>query len=120
MRNSFNSIRVKFRYWFDNTLNSGTVALIGWLALASTIVVIVSALIVTLFNIDPDEKNIEFIEAFWVALMRTLDPGNLASDNGWSFRFVMLSVTVAGLLIVSTLIGIVNAGITQTLENMRK
>lgn len=120
MKTRLKSFRVKFLYWFDNTLNSGTIALIGWLGLISIIVVILSAVLVTVFNIDPEEKNIEFVEALWVSLMRTLDPGNLNGDNGWAFRAVMVTVTVVGLLIVSTLIGIVNAGISQTLENMRK
>ncbi|MEI9920890.1 MAG: potassium transporter TrkA [Bacteroidota bacterium] len=116
----FRSLKVRWRYWFDNTLNSGTVALIGWLGLFSIVLVIISALVVTVFNVDPAEKDISFIEAFWISLMRTLDPGNLSNDNGWTFRLVMLAVTIVGVLIVSTLIGIVNAGITQTLEAMRK
>ncbi|MFL5728767.1 MAG: CASTOR/POLLUX-related putative ion channel [Cytophagaceae bacterium] len=114
------SFRVKFRYWFDNTLSSGPMALIAWLGLVSTVIVITAAVIVSIFNIDPAEKDIHFMEALWISLMRTLDPGNLSSDNGWSFRIVMLLVTTAGLLIVSTLIGIVNAGLTQILENLRK
>ena len=113
-------LRVKFRYWFDNTMNSGTIALIGWLGLVFTVVVILAAVVVSIFNIDPEEKNIEFIEALWISLMRTLDPGNLSNDNGWAFRGMMLAVTGVGLLIVSSLIGIVNSGITQMLENMRK
>ncbi|MEJ0029864.1 MAG: hypothetical protein WDO15_05625 [Bacteroidota bacterium] len=119
-KSRFHHLRVRWRYWFDNTLNSGTAALIGWLAIFSTVIVIISALVVTLFNVDPAEKDIAFVEALWISLMRTLDPGNLSSDNGWTFRWVMLTVTIVGVLIVSTLIGIVNAGITQTLENMRK
>jgi ion channel POLLUX/CASTOR len=113
-------LKVKFRYWFDNTMNSGPIALIAWLALVSMIVVITAAVYVSILDIDPEEKNIGFMEALWISLMRTLDPGNLNNDNGWSFRMVMLIVTIVGLLIVSTLIGIVNAGIVQLLENLRK
>ncbi len=120
MKSFLKSKRAKFLYWFDNTLNSGTAALIGWLGLVSFLVVLFSALVVTIFNIDPDEQNIGFFEALWISLMRTLDPGNLNNDTGWAFRAVMVIVTVVGLLLVSTLIGIVNAGITQTLEKMRK
>src|SRR5436190_581570 len=112
-------LKVKLRYLFDNTLNSGPMALIAWLGLVSIIVVITAAVYVSIFDIDPQEKNIGFMEALWISLMRTLDPGNLSNDNGWSFRMVMLIVTVVGLLIVSTLIGIVNSGIMQLLENLR-
>ncbi len=115
-----NSWKTKLRYWFDNTLSSGTIALIAWLGLFSILVVLLASAIVTILNIDPSEKNISFLEAFWISLMRTLDPGNLSNDNGWSFRLVMLMVTIVGILIVSTLIGIVNSGIGNTLENLRK
>jgi hypothetical protein len=115
-----NSWKTKFRYWFDNTLSSGAVALIAWLGLFSIIIVFIASAVVTIMDIDPQEKNIGFPEAFWISLMRTLDPGNLSNDNGWPFRIVMLTVTVVGILIVSTLIGLVNSGIAHTLENLRK
>ena len=115
-----NSWKTKLRYWFDNTLSSGTIALIAWLGLFSLVVVFIASGLITLFNIDPEEKDIGFMEAFWVSLMRTLDPGNLSNDNGWPFRIVMFLVTIVGILIVSTLIGIVNSGIESALENLRK
>jgi len=120
MKSLLRPLLIKFRYWFDNTLNSGTIALIAWLGLVSALVVVIAAVLVSIFNIDPQEKDIEFTEALWISLMRTLDPGNLNNDNGWAFRGVMVTVTIVGLLIVSSLIGIVNAGITQTLESLRK
>jgi voltage-gated potassium channel Kch len=120
MKNYKRSFYIRFRYWFDNTLSSGTIAMILWLGLVSAVIVFFAAAIVTILKIDPQEKDITFIEALWLSLMRTLDPGNLNSDNGWPFRIVMLVVTGVGLLIVSTLIGIVNSGIERTMENLRK
>lgn len=52
--------------------------------------------------------------------MRAMDAGNLAGDNGWSFRFLMLVVTMGGIFITSTLIGVLTSGITSKLENLRK
>lgn len=41
--------------------------------------------------------------------MRTLDPGTMGADAGWGFRLLMLVVTIGGLIIVASLIGIVCA-----------
>ncbi|HVD99593.1 MAG TPA: hypothetical protein VNB90_15400 [Cytophagaceae bacterium] len=114
------NFRSRFRFWFDSTLNKGPVAQIFWLGVFAIFIVLLAAVVVTVLQIDPDDRNIGFLEALWVSLMRTLDPGNLNGDLGWAFRFVMLLVTTVGLLIVSTLIGIINSGISQTLEDLRK
>ena len=37
--------RDKLRYRFENTLSSGTIAIIGWLALLSTAIVVLASLI---------------------------------------------------------------------------
>jgi len=52
--------------------------------------------------------------------MRTLDPGTMGGDEGWSFRFLMLLVTVGGLLIVASLIGIVSGAFDSKVEELRK
>jgi voltage-gated potassium channel Kch len=114
------NLKVKLKYWFDTTLSSGTLSLIIWLGIACFIIVLASAGLVSILNIDPQEKEIAFLEALWISLMRTLDPGNLSNDTGWSFRLIMLLVTIVGLFMVSTLIGIINSGIGNTLEILRK
>ena len=61
-----------------------------------------------------------FLEAFWASLMRTLDAGTMGADAGWGFRIVMLLVTIGGIFIVSTLIGILASGIEGKLDDLRK
>jgi voltage-gated potassium channel Kch len=65
-------------------------------------------------------EQMNFIEAFWASLMRTLDPGTMGGDVGWGFRFVMLFVTLGGIFIVSALIGVLNTGLEGQLERLRK
>lgn len=111
----------KLRYAFDNTMSRGPVALIIWLAIISLLVIIVAAIIllVTGFT-QPEQEGLNFIEAAWQSLMRTLDSGTMGGDEGWGFRIVMLMVTIGGIFIVSTLIGVLSSGIEGKLDELRK
>ncbi|HKV06999.1 MAG TPA: NAD-binding protein, partial [Thermoanaerobaculia bacterium] len=61
-----------------------------------------------------------FIEAMWLSLMRTLDSGTMGGDEGWGFRVAMLFVTLGGIFIVSSLIGVINSGLEAKLDELRK
>jgi hypothetical protein len=111
----------RLRYAFDNTMSRGTLAMIGWLAMLSLLVVGLAATVVSIAGIAPgDAERVGFVEAAWLSLMRTLDPGTMGGDTGWSFRVVMLFVTLGGIFVISTLIGVMASGIGQKLEELRK
>jgi ion channel POLLUX/CASTOR len=111
----------KLRYKFDNLMAKGTIALIGWLGLLSLLLVIVAAIILTVTGFTQDDaETMGFVEAAWKSLMRTLDPGTMGGDTGWGFRIVMLGVTLGGIFIVSTLIGVLASGISNKLDELRK
>lgn len=115
------SFKDKLRYDFENTLSKGTIAIIGWLALVSILIVVIAASIIALTGIKPDDGDqLNFVEAAWQSLMRTLDAGNLAGDLGWPIRAVMLTVTLGGIFIISILIGTLTSGIEGTLDELRK
>ena len=80
------------------------------------------AAIVALFQLGPaDAKEpATFFEAMWLSLMRTLDPGTMGGDQGWLFRVLMLLVTIGGLIIVASLIGIVSGAFDGKVEELRK
>ena len=121
MPNSTKTFSQKFRYWFDNLMSKGPAALIGWLGLLSLLLVIIAGIAITLSGFSPEgEESMGFIEAAWKSLMRTLDPGTMGGDTGWGFRVVMLLVTLGGIFIVSTLIGILASGISNKLDELRK
>jgi len=61
-----------------------------------------------------------FLEAAWLSLMRTLDAGTMGGDAGWGFRLVMLLVTIGGIFIVSTLIGVLSSGLEAQIGRLRK
>lgn len=115
------TFKQKFQYWFDNFMSRGTAALIGGLALISLIIIFIAAAIVRFGAIAMEgESAPSFGEAAWMSLMRTLDAGTMGGDTGPGFRIVMLLVTVGGIFIVSTLIGILSNGLEDRIEELRK
>ena len=116
--------RDKLRYRFENTLSRGTIAIIGWLALLSTAIIILAALILAAMRIGQDPAGHEhpygFFEGMWQSMLRTLDPGVVAGDSGWQLRLLMLVVTIGGIFIVSILIGTITSGLEARLTELRK
>ncbi|MEO7348280.1 MAG: NAD-binding protein [Terrimesophilobacter sp.] len=115
------SLRERFTYWFDNVMARGTIAVMGLLALATVVFVAVVAVVVVLFKFFPrGDDSQTFFEVLWGNLMRTLDPGTMGADQGWEFRAAMLVVTVGGLIIVASLIGIISSAFDSKIEDLRK
>jgi voltage-gated potassium channel Kch len=113
----------RLRYRFDNTISKGTVALIAWLALALLALILASTLFVYLTGIAPATNHARpgFFQTLWLGLMHTIDPGNVGGDKGsWSYLLTMLTVTAGGILVFSTLIGVIFSGIDQKLADLRK
>ena len=109
------------RYLFDKSMAGGTIALIGWLALVSIAIIMVAGLFLAATRIAPEGgEPMSFAEAAWGSLMRTLDSGTMGGDAGWGFRIVMLVVTLAGIFVVSALIGVLSAGLEGKLDQLRK
>lgn len=114
------SIREQLQYRFDKWMSRGMLALIGLLTVITVLTVSTVAAVVALFKLHPADKNIDFFEAFWLSLMRTLDAGTMGADSGQSFRLAMLVVTLAGLVIVASLIGVVSNAFNSKVEQLRK
>lgn len=66
------------------------------------------------------EEGYSFGEAFWQSLMRSMDAGSVAGDTGWWFRLVMFLVTLGGIFIMGSLIGVLTSGLEGKLEELRK
>jgi ion channel POLLUX/CASTOR len=107
----------RFRYQFDNIMSAGPIALIGWLAILSLIMILIFSVFVVVTNTIPGAS---FSEIMWQALMRTLDAGTMGGDEGWLFRFLMLGVTLGGIFLVAILIGVLTSGIEAKLDELRK
>jgi voltage-gated potassium channel Kch len=111
----------RLRYAFDKSMAAGTIALIGWLGLVSLVIIAIAGAFLDLTSIAPEgEQPMSFVEGTWASLMRTLDSGTMGGDNGWGFRIVMLVVTLAGIFVVSALIGVLSTGLEGRLDQLRK
>lgn len=115
------ALRERLRYWFDNVMARGTIAVMGLLGVATLVFIAFIALVVILFGLVPaGDDNFTYFEALWGNLMRTLDPGTMGADSGWGFRAAMLVVTIGGLIMVASLIGIISSAFDRKVEELRK
>ena len=114
--------RQKMRYRFDNTLSRGSTSLILWLAAITFTLILMGATILAVIGIDDPARagqKVGFLEAFWLSLLRAIDPGTMGSDLGWPFRLVSLFVTVGGLFIAGSLIALLASAINRRVEELQ-
>ncbi len=112
----------RIRYAFDNVMGRGPIALIGLLLVLTLALVLFIATVLVIGGVAPGDaaEPLDFIEAFWLAVVRTLDAGTFGADTGWRFRLIMLVDTIGGIFIVAALIGILSSGLEDRLGEMRK
>ncbi|RAY16028.1 potassium transporter TrkA [Actinomadura craniellae] len=109
------------RYWFDNTMSRGTSALIGWLGLASGVLILAVASLAMVIAPRDAGDNGHWPGVLWRSLLRTLDPGTMGDDEGSApFLALMLAATVGGIFIVSALIGVLTTGLEGKITELRK
>lgn len=112
-------VRNRFLYWFDCMTARGAGAMIAMLFIVTALLVLLVSSLVAASGTDPLDRD--FFGIAWASLMRAIDPGNMAGDQGsLFFLLAMLTVTVGGLFVMGTLIGIITTGIENRLEAMRK
>lgn len=111
----------RLRYWFDGWMSRGAIALIGLLGLATVALVVVVGTLAWIFHAFPDDATDgDLFDLWWGGLMRTFDPGTMGGDSGWGFRFFMLLITIGGLIIVASLIGIISGAFDDRIAELRK
>jgi hypothetical protein len=115
------SLRRRSRYWIDRQFDRGTAVLVRLLGLATVAIVAAAALVIVVGHIAANsDLHPSFGEAFWQDLLRAIDPGTMGSDVGWGFRLVSLVVTIAGIFVVSALIGLLATGIERRLAELQR
>lgn len=118
------TVRQRLRYAFDNTLSRGTPALIAWLAIVSIAFIALAAIALVITGAAPTAEGgarLGFFELMWHNLMRTLDAGTMGGDAGsLPYLLIMLTVTLGGVFIVGTLIGLISNGVGNQIDELRK
>ena len=116
--------RDRLRYRFDGFMSRGPIALVGALALASLLVIVVGTLLVHGLGVAPADAaghRPGFVTLLWMSGMRAMDAGAVGGDDGSKlYLALMLAVTMGGIFIVSAFIGVLNSGLGAKLDELRK
>ena len=114
----------RLRYFFDSSMSKGTFSLITWLSVFSVILIFTIATIVAYMGFLPvaeDKTSMSYAQVVWMSAMQALDPGGIEANGGnWPFVFSMFILTIGGIFIVSSLIGILTSGLEQRFEELRR
>ena len=114
------TVKERLRYRIDNTLARGVGMVLLWLGVLTALFVIVVAGIIQITGIGPSDSSTSLTEGVWLAITRSLDPGTFSGDEGDKFRLGMLVVTLIGIFLGATIIGIISSGIDTRLETLRR
>jgi ion channel POLLUX/CASTOR len=119
---STGSAGAKLRYRFDAALSKGPSVVISWLGVLTLGIILLSAAVLTVFRVVGVNggKRLGIAEAFWQSLLRVIDGGSFAADAGWTARLIGLVVTLAGIFIAGSLIGLIANAVDQQIEELRK
>ncbi len=111
------------RYRFDMAFSRGPAVVIGYLGLVTLLAILVTAVVIIVFRmsgINGEASPPSFPEAIWQGLLRVVDGGTFAGDSGWPTRLLGLAITLAGIFIAGSLIGLIASSVDQKIEELRK
>ena len=115
--------RARLRYRFDLALSRGPSVVIGWLGLLTLLIIVVTALVLVVFRltgVNGAGEPLGAVEAVWQSLLRVVDAGTFAGDTSWITRAVGLMITIAGIFLAGSLIGLIANAVDQRIEELRK
>lgn len=113
----------KLRYKFDLALSRGPLVVIGYLGLVMLSIIVVASVIIWAFQlkgINGGAKIGSPFDAFWQALLRVIDSGTFAGDQTWPTRMLGLLVTICGIFLAGSLIGLIATAVDHQIEQLRK
>jgi hypothetical protein len=114
------TLRERLRYRLESTFAAGPVSLVAWLAAGAATIALLAATVVTIWDIRYGGPTPTFPEAFWQNLVRVIDPGSMAADTSWPLRIVSLIVTLSGILIFTSLIGLLSTAFDARLADLQR
>ena len=106
----------KIKYYYDQFLLQGTVALILSLFFLIILIVFLIGLLIYIFN-----PETSFFNHVWTTFLHTLDSGSLSGETGsLAYMIFMFLATVSGIFIMSLFISFILNGFQNKLENINK
>ncbi|MBN2535353.1 MAG: hypothetical protein JXB88_20920 [Spirochaetales bacterium] len=118
------TIGKRFRYWLENFMAHGGVAVFLSLLILFIIALIVLTIIRGIFvALNPDEQiTANFFKHFWRVFLGLTDPGTLGMEGGdFIWYYIVGTVTIlSGLVIFSMLIAFITTHVEEIIYNFRK
>ncbi|MCB0958002.1 MAG: hypothetical protein KDB04_00575 [Acidimicrobiales bacterium] len=117
------SLAAKVRYRFDLALARGPLVVIGYLGLVMLAIIAAASVIMwvlRLKGVNGGEPISDPFDAFWQALLRVVDSGTFAADATWPTRLLGLLITLCGIFLAGSLIGLIATAVDQQIERLRK
>jgi len=117
------TLKHRLQYYFENTISSGPLGVIKWLAIVSLVLILMLGTVIVIVGIRSSPEatsDLGFIEGSWQILMSTLDQGAMAGDVGWAFRAVRFVATLGSLFLIAILIGTISSGIDSKINQLKK
>jgi TrkA-N domain. len=95
---------------------------IAWLGGLTLVIIVAAAFASFLAGAyrDANGHRSGIIESMWQSLLRVLDSGTFAGDNGTIARIIALTVTLSGIFIAGSLIGLIASAVDQKIADLRK
>ena len=93
------------------------------LAVVTMILVGITTVLVHVLDVVPKGSHEDNTYGWmaWESMIHALDAGTLADDDeGWTYNFIMLFITIGGLFVLSALIGVLNQGFGRLIEGLRR
>jgi hypothetical protein len=84
------------------------------------LIILLGTLILGIWHVDLETKEDGIINVAWEVLLRAMSPDQLATNQKWPARIILLVITLVGLLLVSTLISILNSVIERRMEFLHR
>ncbi|HWH12267.1 MAG TPA: hypothetical protein VG165_14160 [Solirubrobacteraceae bacterium] len=111
------SRRLRAGYAFDNAMARGPGAVAGVLGISIVVLVVVFTAVLLVVGVGPSNP----IAAVYHVFLHTIDGGGSQdSDTGTLYTTLSLVVTLTGLIVYGTLIGILVTGMDSRLQQLRK
>ncbi|NGO76331.1 potassium transporter TrkA [Streptomyces sp. YC504] len=110
----------KLKYRFDNVMARGTPALIAVLAVICCLLAVFNGMLLLLLAPDAT-RPADVGSSVWSGFLRVISPALLLKDEGTApFLLAAVAMTFGGIMLMSTLIPVISAGLQNQLARLRK
>jgi voltage-gated potassium channel Kch len=105
-------------------MSQGLWALVTWHLMMALATVVAIAIFIALTGLAPVEDGAEphtFVGLIWLTLMHAIDPGTVTgAEGGYAWLGILMFTTVAGILLVGSLVAVLVSNVAQRFEDLRQ